>query len=188
MPEPATDPTKKPVGKLPTDAQILLRRFYVMRPEVDLPPHLHELEGTWGRFIGNGAGARPINVGFPPGYVLFTTPPYPNGPPKWVPKKGNRAEGELVDPGLHDQPEMTPVGFVAPPECNQTNEHVVYIAWKQDPSMVAAKEKAATEGAKNGNGAAHEDESPRDMRRRLQLEKRQKDLDERKQRAAARRR
>jgi hypothetical protein len=178
-PEPITNPAKKPVGKLPPDAQRLLRTFYMSRPEIDLPPHLHALDGTWGRYMGDDRPAREVMLGFRPAFVLFTLPLYPNGGPKWVTKKGNRAEGELVDPGLHDQPILTEQGFVAGIECNKINEMCIYIAWKNDGSVPVAPTKQESAAA---------DESPRDARRRAQLDKRKNDLEERRKRAAARRR
>lgn len=178
--EPITDPLKKPVGKLPQEAQVLLRRFYMMRPEVDLPPHVHALSGTWGRYFGDGREAREVKIGFRPAFVLFLLPVYPGEAPKWVAKKGNKAEGEMVDPGLHDQPPLTEQGFVAPASCNQINEQTIYIAWKHDGSVPVAEPEPEEENKK--------DESPRDARRRAQLEKRQRDLEERRARAAGRRR
>jgi hypothetical protein len=177
--EPITDPVKKPVGKLPPEAQLLLRRFYMTRPEIDLPPHLHTLQGTWGRYFGDGRPDREIQVGFVPAFVLFACPLYPNGGPKWVTKKGSKAEGEMVDPGLHDQPVYTERGFISPLACNKVNEAGIYIVWKSDGSVpvAAAKEESAPAN-----------ESPRDARRRAQVEKRKKDLEERRKRAAARRR
>jgi len=178
--EPITDPVKKPVGKLPPDAQRLLRAFYIARPTIDLPPHLHALEGSWGRFLGDGRPDREVAVGLRPGFVLFVHPLYPGDGPKWVTKRGSR-EGELVDPGLHDQPPLTERGFVPPETCNRLGEQCVYICWKHD-------------GIEKTSDPAHEEatapagENPRDARRRVQLEKRKRDLEERRARAASRRR
>jgi hypothetical protein len=172
------DAVAKPTGKLPPEAQRLLRTFYVLRPDVDLPPHLLERDGTWGRFVGDGRPEREIQVGFRPAFVLFTVPLYPNGAPVWLPNKKEPEKGQFVDPGIHDQPPTTESGFICPATCNKMGDSSFYIVWKGGVAPAPAPEKPAAE----------ENESPRDRRRREQMEKRQKALDERKARAAARRR
>ncbi len=177
--DPITDPARKPVGKLPPEVQVMLRSFYVKRPEIDLPPHLHELQGTWGRYLGDARPTpREILLGFRPAFILYIAPAYPQGGPRWVQKKGGKSAGtphqtgELVDPGLHDQPTLTEKGFVALAECNKTNTHYIYIAWKSDPSRAPAPAPVLVEG-----------KNPRDARRLAQVEKRKKDLEERRKRA-----
>lgn len=174
-----TDPARKPVGKLPPDAQRLLRQFYMLRPEVDLPPHLHELDGTWGRYFGDGRPDREITVGFRPSFVLFTMPLYPNGSPVWLQNKKEPEKSQFVDPGLHDQPPSSERGFVVAPECNKLGEACYYIAWKGGVAPAPKPEAPPVPAAA---------ESSRDARRREQMDKRKRDLEERKSRAAARRR
>jgi hypothetical protein len=171
---PITDPARKPVGKLPPEVQVMLRSFYVKRPEIDLPPHLHELSGTWGRYMGDARPTpREVPLGFRPAFILYIAPAYPQGGPKWVQKKGGKG-GELVDPGLHDQPTPTDKGFVTLPECNKVNNHYIYIAWKSDPSKAPAPAPVLVQ------------ESTRDARRLAQVERRKKDLEERRKRARRR--
>jgi hypothetical protein len=116
-------PANKPVGKLPPDAQQALRNFYEARPQIDLPEHLHELQGTLGYYYGDGRPERELVIGFKPAYVLFTFPPYQESP-LWV-------DDAFKEPPLHEQPPMTDRGFrVVGMTFNQPNGMYRWIAWK----------------------------------------------------------
>lgn len=166
--EPITDPVRKPVGKLNPDAQRLLRQWYMARPELDLPPFLHELPGTHGWYMGDGRERREVVVGFTPAFVLYTLPLYPDGPPEWV-------KGQFLMPGLPAQPEYTERGFVAPAHLNQINSMCTYVVWQ-------SREPLAARPGAQAQADAPPDESPRDRRRREEMERRKRDLEARRAR------
>jgi hypothetical protein len=167
---PLLDPRRKPTGKLPPEAQLALRNFYVVRPAIDLPPFLMELQGTMGRYFGDGRPEREILCGWRPEFVLFLLPAYdPDAPPTWE-------DGALVDPGLHEQPEATDKGYKVAEKWNRPGEAYIFIAWKADPDKKVA-EPAATKAPEAGPRPG---ESQRDYDRRVQREKRDRELAERK--------
>jgi hypothetical protein len=185
--ESGADPARKPVGKLPPQGQVLLRNYYHQRPEVDLPPHVLALEGTFGQYFGDGQDGREIVLGFRPAFVLFTCPLYPGAGPQWVKAKGAKrdafAQGELVDPGLAEQPDVTDRGFRASGSVNKLGEMAVYIAWKAPPEeKLAPVEAAAPEETTPRPG-----ESPRSASVREARERRARDLEARKARDRERR-
>jgi hypothetical protein len=183
VPEPVAevpvDPVRKPVGRVNPDAQRLLRNYYVARPEIDLPPFVHELPGTHGWYFGDGKPERDVVVGFTPAFVLFTFPIFPEGPPEWV-------KGEFLMPGLHAQPQYTDRGFKAPAHVNALNSMYIYVVWKSDETL--AKKEAAKQNAAAPADAPPADESPRDRRRREEMERRKRDIEERKARNQSRQR
>ena len=171
-PQPITDPAKKPVGKLPPDAQLLLRRYYMLRPEIDLPPFVLDLPGTHGWYLGDGRPEREILIGWTPAFVLYTSPLFPEGGVEWV-------KGELLMPGLHSQPLYTERGFKVGAPFNVPNMSHCYLVWKAPEPL-----KVAPSAPTNGAAAPGVDpnESPRDRRRREEMERRKRDLEARKSR------
>lgn len=165
------DPAYKPVGKrLPKDAQLILRRYYHHRLDVDLPPWVFELEGTWGRYYGDGRDEREIVIGWRPAFVVFTMPVYPDEQPQWI-------DGEFTKVGLHRQPEFTDRGFLAWKNVNKLGDMIIYVVWKSDGRELQ-EEPAAEESE-----AVDPNESPRDRARREAREKSQRELEERRSRA-----
>ncbi len=170
---PPVDPRKKPTGKLPPEAQVALRNFYVCRPAIDLPPFLHELPGTMGRYFGDARPEREILVGWRPEFVLYLLPTYEHDKnPEW-----DKDEQQLVDPGLHEQPEATDRGFKVGETWNRPGESYIFIAWKADPEKkVEPKQEKKDEAA----AGPRPGESQRDYDRRVLREKRERELAERK--------
>jgi hypothetical protein len=145
-PEPPTEPPPvppalKPVGRLPKEAQMILRNWYAQRKDVDLPAYLHKLEGTWGRYYGDGRPARLLVIGWQPAFVLFTMPTYPDKQPTWE-------KGEFIMPGLPEQPELSKIGFVVQPHLNELGKTYIYIVWKSDGTEPPAKPTIPTVEAK----------------------------------------
>ncbi|MBI3722432.1 hypothetical protein HY251_00525 [bacterium] len=145
------DAAHKPVGRLPADAQMLLRNYYRARPDVDLPGYLHALDGTHGFTMGSDRPGREIVLGFAPAFVLFVLPLYPDGPP-------DAKRGGLKAQRLHAQPELTETGFKVPDHLNKLDVALFFIAWKADESTQQVAPKAAKATATK--------ESPREARQR----------------------
>jgi hypothetical protein len=157
-PAPPLKPAQKPVGRLPSEAQMVLRNWYAQRKDVDLPPYLHKLEGTWGRYYGDGRPVRLLVIGWQPAYVLFTMPAYPDKQPTWE-------KGEFIMPGLPEQPQLSKVGFVVKQHLNELGTTYVYIAWKSDGTEPPPSTPIPTADAKP---LKPERRSPREAREALE--------------------
>ena len=111
--------------KLPPDAQQSLTNFLMVRPEVkgDIPGHLGEHEGANGWLAGDGRPEREVQLGFRPEFVVYTIPPFPDGP------RGMK-NGVFQQPPLHAQPKTTEKGFFIPPHLNHEGDFFCFVAWK----------------------------------------------------------
>jgi hypothetical protein len=110
-------------GNLTATAKSILDSFLKVRPEVELPAFLAALDGVHGLYVGDGRAERELVLGFQPLFVVFTIPPFPDGPRRYV-------NGEFYIPPLHEQPKTTERGFKVTKPYNELGLAAAYVAWK----------------------------------------------------------
>lgn len=114
---------------LPATARQAVENFIKGRPNIKLPDHLKDLDGTHGLFIGDGKKEREIKLGWKPTFVIFVVPVYPDGDLPRVMNIKNPTDS-YYRPELHPQPVYTETGFKVGELLNKAGVTHVFVAWK----------------------------------------------------------
>jgi hypothetical protein len=123
------DATPKRVGLGSDNTAVILGSLFKVRPDLrpQIPPRAFALKRTNGRYIGDGRAERKLKIGFKPGLVVYTIPPYLDGEVPVVEKNGT-----VIHPPLHRQPRFEEDGFVVDEAFNIVGDWYVYVVFEDD--------------------------------------------------------
>jgi hypothetical protein len=136
------------------DTAVLLSNFFKVRTQIraQIPPQTFGLHRTHGRYIGDGRKERALRIGWTPGLVIYTVPPYMEGEMPTVDREGN-----LEDPPLHVQPTFIDGGFVVGEKFNRAGDWYVYVVFRSDEPIEvlpppSQEKKRSGRGSGRGGG------------------------------------